>query len=174
MLKESTETKTRMRWEIFGSSQEQKEANLPKIVRACTACFVFMPEHLGNKNQKWWEENVGGNSLSEKKEDYYCFFYHLANTTIFISSDSAPVFFLLCALENFFGNDCSPSLRCFSLLPPQHLLLSKTDARNESIAQKYLKCKLNPALQPTKWHAHKWFSSTLSEPILSIQPALNV
>ena len=92
MRKESIETATRMRWGIFGSSQEQKEANLPKIIGACAACFVFLPEHLGNENQKWWEENVGGNGLREKKEDYYCFFCHLPNTTNFISSNSSPFF----------------------------------------------------------------------------------
>lgn len=74
MVKESIETETRMRCGIFGSSQEQKEANLPKIMRACAACFVFLPVYLGNENQKRWEENVGGNGLSEKKDDYYCFF----------------------------------------------------------------------------------------------------
>lgn len=96
MLKESAETQTRMRCGIFGSSQEQKEANLPILaIRARAACFVFLHKHLGNENQKWWEENVGGNSLCDKK-DYYCFFQHLTTYTIFISSYSPP--FILSSL----------------------------------------------------------------------------
>lgn len=51
-MRESTETETRMRQGILGSSQEQKEANLPRMIRACAACFVFLREHLGNENQK--------------------------------------------------------------------------------------------------------------------------
>lgn len=51
-MKESTETETAMRCGTFGSSQEQKEANLPQIMRADAACFVFLPEHRGNENEE--------------------------------------------------------------------------------------------------------------------------